>query len=769
MAEGSGRGLFESEERYASVVRAMTEGVILQDADSVILACNEAAERLLGLSADQMMGRTSLDPRWRSIHEDGSPFPGETHPVPVTLRTGQPQRSVVMGVHKPDGSLTWLSINSEPLFRAGSATPYAAVCTFFDITQRKLAEDALRASEERYRRILDTTLEGVWMIDLTGTTVFANRRMAEMLGCTVDELVRSTVWDFTPDASRDFVIQQIAARARGESSVHEFQFRRKAGDTVWTSMATSPITLADGSKGALAMVRDITAQREIEHALREKTEHLDIALAAGQMALWEYTIDTGASWASPQMRELVGIAADAPLATPEDYLRTVHPDDRPEIERKMRAYVETGTTEPFRNDFRIVRPDGRMRWVHSSGRAIVTPAGHRRVLGVVVDVTESHALEEQLHQARQLESLGRLAGGVAHDFNNLLTAILASVTFAEMSRIPGLDEELRTIRTAAERGAELTSQLLAFARKQVIELASIDLDDLIERLAGVLQRLLREDVSLQLELARDLWRVRAGRSQVEQVLVNLVVNAGDAMPDGGAIDVITRNVVVEPAHVHAGVPPGEYVTIAVRDHGTGIDATTLPHIFEPFYSTKRTGTGLGLASTYGIVKQLGGHIRVDSALGTGTTFTIYFARDRRPITEPGADRASERHAVHAAATVLLVEDDPLLQRVIARGLRQAGYTVLVARDGEQALDLARDTAAIDVLVTDVVMPKLSGRQLVERFVALHPRTQVLFVSGYTADIIARKGILEPGQNFLAKPYTIDALVGRIEQLLAHRR
>jgi PAS domain S-box-containing protein len=769
MDDRAGRALRESEARYQSVVTAMAEGVVMQDANLAILACNRAAEQLLGLSAAEMMGRTSLDPRWRAIHGDGSPFPGDTHPVSVTLRTGQAQRDVVMGIHKPDGSLTWLSVNSEPLFREGEARPHAVVSTFSDITRRKDIEDALRRSEERYRRILETTLEGVWLIDLEGNTTYGNQRMAEMLGCTPEELATANMWEFIDDSDRDVVVQRLAARARGVGELHDFRFKRKDGTYIWTSMATSPITQLDGTKGALAMVRDVTVARRMEAELRESKERHELALSAGELGTWEWTVGGGKVAASDQVRAILGVPPETPLDNRDVYFSYVHPDDRDGLTAKMRGHVESGSTERFVNDYRIVRPDGQVRWVRSSGRAIRGPAGEPRILGTLSDVTESRALEEQLQQARQLEGIGRLAGGVAHDFNNLLTAILASVAFAESAKVPGIAEDLTTIRTAAERGAELTRQLLAFARKQVIELAPLDLNAILGQLAKLLRRMVGEDVELTFDLGEHLWLLRGDASQIEQVIVNLVVNGREAMPKGGMLRIETRNVLVAPGneHRHPGVAPGEYVSLAVTDAGGGIDKAVVPHIFEPFYTTKRTGTGLGLASCYGIVTQLGGHIRVQSEQGQGSTFTVYLPRDRGQ-PRPAQRAAAPSPASRSTSTILLVEDDDLLRSVIVRGLSEGGYRVLVASDGDQALAVAaKHDGPIHALITDVIMPRMSGGQLAERFASIRPETKILFVSGYTDQIIARQNVVEPGQHFLAKPYTIDTLRQRIDDMIGN--
>ncbi len=645
MHEELHKALRGSEELYRSVFDAITEAVFLQDADAAILAANEAAERLFGLTVDQMTGRTSFDPRWRSIHEDGSPFPGETHPVPVALSTGEPQRDVIMGIHKPDGTLTWLSINCQPLSREGESKPYAVMSTCTDITHRKLAEEALRESEERYRRIIEATLEGVWTVDLKGNTTFANRRMAEIAGCTVEEFAKSNVWDFVDESDRPAVRERMAARARGVGEQHDFRLRRKDGTLVWTSMSASPITFPDGSAGALAMVRDLTEERRMQEELQRS--------------------------------------------------------------------------------------------------------------------------REQLQQAQKLESIGRLAGGVAHDFNNLLTAILASVSFAEHATPDSLEDELGTIRSAAERAAELTRQLLAFARRQVIQVVSLDLKQTVAGLEMMLRRLLGEHIELSLELDPDPWRVRGDPSWVQQIIVNLAVNARDAMPDGGPATISLRNTTLGVSE-HPEVPPGDYVVLSVEDAGSGIDKEALPHIFEPFYTSKEAGTGLGLASVYGVVKQLGGHITVSSESGQGSRFDVYLPRDREHETAAPPPKGLPAAKVERAATLLLVEDDEMLRRLVVQGLVRLGFDVLVAPNAEVAQTIAKEhPGTIHVIVTDVMLPGMSGAMLADVVQTLRPETRVLFVSGYADEWVESDGaLLGSGRSFLPKPYRVDQLAERIDELVA---
>ncbi len=375
-------------------------------------------------------------------------------------------------------------------------------------------------------------------------------------------------------------------------------------------------------------------------------------------------------------------------------------------------------------------------------------------------------LQRDLAQAQKLEAIGRLAGGVAHDFNNVLTAILGSAELLLLDTPPGASqrEEVEIIRDAAVRAQELIRQLLAFSARQVLQPAVIDLNDLIKNVGRMLRRLIGEDLVLVTELAKDLGAVRVDPGQVEQVLVNLAVNARDAMPDGGRLIVRTDNVTATDS---AELPNGRYVVIEVADTGTGMDDATLGRVFEPFFTTKERGkgTGLGLATVYGIVRQSGGQISVTSAPGAGTTFRIHLPRVDAPV-EAARTTAPLAAPVAGTETILVAEDEQIVRALIRKVLEQAGYTVLLGDGGTEALQLAeRHSGPIHLLVTDVVMPGMSGRELARRLLARRPDTKVLFLSGYADDAVERHGVLEPGTAFMQKPFTPGALATRVREVL----
>ena len=390
-----------------------------------------------------------------------------------------------------------------------------------------------------------------------------------------------------------------------------------------------------------------------------------------------------------------------------------------------------------------------------------------------VEMDERRRAEEELLQAQKLESIGRLAGGVAHDLNNLLTVIVGSVELASRRAPPdhAIARHLNQIREASNRAAGLTSQLLAFARRQVIAPQIVSLKDVLEQARGLLHRLIGEDVELSLAVEPDLWPVFLDPNQFHQLLMNLAVNARDAMPRGGHLTFAARNVPAETAAQlgRASVEPRDYVAVTMADSGEGIPAEVLPHVFEPFFTTKAAGkgTGLGLAVSHGIVEQNQGHIWVESVVGRGTTFTVLLPRAAgeaharlvpQPVTLPrGAD------------TILLVEDEPMVRALAVEALREQGYTVLDAGDGEAALaEAERHAGEIDLLLTDVVMPRMSGKALAERLAAVRPSVRVLFTSGHPRDVIADHGVLDASVRFLQKPYTAESLARRVREVLDAR-
>ena len=445
------------------------------------------------------------------------------------------------------------------------------------------------------------------------------------------------------------------------------------------------------------------------------------------------------------------------------------PEDIPALEQHL-ATKEAGyhTTGPWRHR----KKDGTLIEVQTSGHEI-TFAGRRAELVVIDDVTERKRLEEQFRQAQKMEAVGRLAAGVAHDFNNLLTAILGT-TDLMIEDLPADDpdrEGLLDIRGAAERAAVLTRQLLTFSRQQVVSPRMLRLNELITDLVKLLRRLLGEDVTIASALAPDCGAVKADPGQLEQVLVNLAVNARDAMPNGGRLTIETRNVDLDADYPteRVMIPAGRYVMLAVTDNGTGMDAQTNARIFEPFFTTKPVGkgTGLGLATVYGVVQQSGGYIWLYSELGHGTSFKIYLPRVDADGPQP-AEEEQRASALDGSETVLVAEDEEAVRLIIAKALEARGYRVLSARDGSEALELAAGHGGIDLLVTDVVMPDMNGRELSRCLTEARPNLRTLYLSGYTDDAMLHRGVLQEGVAFLQKPFSLGALARKVRDVIEAR-
>jgi two-component system cell cycle sensor histidine kinase/response regulator CckA len=560
-----------------------------------------------------------------------------------------------------------------------------------------------------------------------------------------------------------------------------------------------PVCVVIGEVVARVVSRLREAQEELERRVVERTAQLQAANQAIQSELAERTQIEAALWESelrfrqlaehiheafwlvdphapqvlyisPAYEAIWGRSCGSLYERPLSFLEGVHPADREAVAAFLERQRRGETTD---EEYRVLRPDGSVRWIWDRGAPVTDSAGQvTRVARVTQDITDRKQLEAQFLQVQKLEGIGRLAGGIAHDFNNLLTAIggYADLLWASLAHDPTSRGDLEEIQQAVRRASELTRQVLAFARKQIIEPRVINLNELIADMDKLLRRVIGEDIDLITRPAANLGQVRADAGQIEQVLINLAVNARDAMPEGGKLTIETRNVYLDKAYErgHQSVIEGPYVLLAVSDTGAGMDEEARAHAFEPFFTTKPKGkgTGLGLATCYGIVKQHGGNIWLYSEVGHGTSFKIYLPQ----VEEAAAPAPVSPDAAGVPPgdeVVLLVEDEPAVRLLAARVLREQGYTVLEAGNGQEAMRIveAWAPAAIQLLVTDVVMPQMSGKAVAEQILARYPELKVLFISGYTDGAIVHHGRLDEGVAFLHKPFTPAGLSRKVREVL----
>ena len=532
-----------------------------------------------------------------------------------------------------------------------------------------------------------------------------------------------------------------------------------------TTLLAAASYLAAVAIAGLTLAAAVTHEREAAtETLRHRDEQLRVALDAARMGIWSWSAEDNRLTWDDTLRRLYGLGPDDQIAGYDDFLSRVHPDDRAWVDATVRqALAESGRLD---YEFRIVLPDGRIRWIADQGRVVPRqgdrPAG---MTGACTDITDRRIAEEQLRLAHRMESVGRLAGGVAHEANNQMSVVIGAADFIlkRPDIPPAVRADAEYIRRAAERTAAVTAQLLAYSRQQVLKPQVLDLSDVLRKFQPVLQRTMGEDCAVAIRPGADVGPVKADPGQLEQVLLNLALNARDAMPRGGMLTVET--LAVELTERSASLPhgvairAGSYALLAVTDTGHGMDRSTLAHIFEPFFTTKGVGqgTGLGLATVYGIVKQSDGYVWAYSEPGQGTTFKFYL-----PMTGEPAERATPSDGQPVPATgelVLVVEDEATVRHIAARVLAEAGYRVLEAESGPRALELlSRTRDPLGLVLTDVVMPGMSGPELAAAVARLIPGTPVLFTSGYTDGEIVRRGLLEPGAAFLAKPFSAEALV-----------
>jgi two-component system, cell cycle sensor histidine kinase and response regulator CckA len=535
---------------------------------------------------------------------------------------------------------------------------------------------------------------------------------------------------------------------------------------IWTGAAF----LALQSVAISVLLFNIRQRHKAEVRLRASEDNLEKAQSIAHIGSWDHNLLNGRLWWSPETYRIFGYDEERPVVSLEFFLARVHPEDCAAVLRASSEARQHG--KAYSVEHRILRPDGKERLVQQHAEVITGRDGKAaRLVGTTQDITDLRSLEGQLRHSQKLEAVGRLAGGIAHDFNNLLTAIngYCDLILDDLPAEDPLRSDLFEIRRAGERAATLTRQLLAFSRKQVLEPRVINLNTIVAGMDNMLRRLLGEDIELHTHFEPDLGLVKADPGQLEQVILNLAVNARDAMPNGGKLTIETSNAVLDEdyARKHQSIVPGSYTLLAVSDTGCGMDSETQAHLFEPFFTTKDLGkgTGLGLSMVYGIVKQSGGSIWVYSEPRQGSTFKIYLPT-LQETREADATLEPPEKLADGSETVLVVEDESAVRSFTRMVLQRSGYRVIEASNGEEALSRSRaHRGEIQLLVTDMVMPGMGGRQVAEALERQRPRVRVLYLSGYTENAIAQRGALGSELPFLQKPFTMEALLRKVRQVL----
>jgi PAS domain S-box-containing protein len=741
---------------------------------------NAAGLKATGLSFEAVLGKTH--------REMGLPVEFCDHADAALRRVFETglKASIEFDLPTTDGTRHYEAYAIPELVRDGRIATVITVSR--DITERKRVEDALQEREKLYRLIVETANEGIWLTDLEGKVKFANLKAANLLGYTINEMQGLTVFDFFFQEDQDEAQRRFVKRKEGNTSQAEFRARRKDGSELRILLSCSPIQDKCGEvTGLLGMVIDITKQKcAEEERARLATENeaqrkrLSSIVANVPGIVWEAwwaeeTLSQSLGFVNDYVETLLGYRTEEWLSKPDFWLSVIYEEDREVARVESEKIILNGESGSL--IYRMVAKDGRIIWVETQFAVIKEEGRPLGLRGVTIDITERKQAEaalaqsaEQLRQSQKLESIGQLAGGVAHDFNNMLTAIngYSELTLRRLKEDNPLRHNIEEIKKAGRRSAQLTHQLLAFSRQQILQPQLLSLNQVLGDMSRMLERLIGEDIQLTTILNHKAGQVKVDPGQLSQIIMNLAVNARDAMPQGGKLTFETDNVTLDDEFAlhHVSTIPGEYVMMSVSDTGTGMDAETKRHLFEPFFTTKEVGkgTGLGLATVYGIVKQSGGNIWVYSEEGIGTTFKIYFPRvEEEPQCEE--KKQSAKNLPIGTETILLVEDEDMVRTLTRQILEECGYTVLEAQSGVDALSLYENyDSDIDLLMTDVVMPRMSGRELAERLGALHPQMHIVFISGYTDDAVVRHGVIEAGTNFIQKPFTSHGLAHKVREV-----
>ena len=706
---------------------------------------------------------------WVGFHENGNRYASLEWPLARTVITKEVVRGEEIRIRRGDGTDGFVRMSSAPV-RDADGNVVAAVAIIVDVTDQRRAERAVRSTDERFKFVAKATNDVIWDWDLKTNSLVWNDSVETVFGHKQNKIFPEIQWwyDHLHPDDRERVVGGINAVIGSGGTSWSDNYRYRRSDGTYANVMDRGYVARDSTGAAVRMIgamTDVTERSRSEAAIRFQAQLLNAVQqaviatdAAGVVVFWNSFAERLYGWTAA---EAVGKPIEE--LTPSPFLR----DHAAEIaERGAAGGSWTG-------EFLVQGKSGKAFPALLTTSPVQDEQG--RVLGYVrvsIDLTERRNLEEQFRQSQKMDAVGRLAGGIAHDFNNLLTVIRLNTEII----MEGFDptdprsEDVKQIRSAAERASSLTRQLLAFSRKQILQPRVLDMNSVVSSVEPMLRRLIGEDITIASSCGARGYVV-ADPGQVEQILVNLVVNARDAMPQGGTISIETQNVELDETYTseHAPVVAGRYVMLAVGDTGVGMNRDTREHAFDPFFTTKEAGkgTGLGLATVYGIVKQSGGYVWIYSEPGQGTTLKLYFPEvSSAAAFKTGEYKVMANEQARGSETILLVEDEEAVRGLTSRILEKQGYRVIAAQHGREAMDIAtKEAGHIDLVLTDIVMPGMNGRGLVERLAGIRPRIKSLYMSGYTDDDIVRRGFIEPSKSFLQKPFTSEALLQTVRKVL----
>ncbi len=759
--------LVASDEKFHQLADNITDAFWIRSSDmSEVLYVSPAFEQIWGRSVSELYSNPG---GWIDfLHPDDRKWVGRAFDE---LKGKKTTLEVEYRILRAEGEIRWIRTRAFPVNdNSGRLIRYAGIVT--DITEQKRADEALRESESRLRAIVDTEPECVKLIAADGALLEMNPAGLRMIEADSFDQVKSQNINQLIVKEHRGAFRDLTRRVfQGESGALEFEIDGLLGTRRWMDTHATPLRNASGDITALLGIsRDVTERKLADEALRESEEKYRTILESIEDGYFEVDLAGNFTFFNSSLSETIGYdrhelrGMNNRNYTDEAQAKIVF--------QTFNDVFKTGRTVKGM-DWEITRKDGTRRFVETSiarrDDANGKPIGFR---GLVRDITERKDLEDRFRQSQKMEAIGVLAGGIAHDFNNLLTAIngYSDLVLKQLRPDDPIKGQITEIKNAGDRAASLTSQLLAFSRKQILKPRVHNLNSVITEIEKMLQRIIRENIELKTKLAPELGNIKADPGQIEQVIMNLAVNARDAMPQGGTLLIETENFYIDKDYVseNLAVRPGNFARIAVTDTGEGMDEDTQRRIFDPFFTTKEVGkgTGLGLSTVYGIVKQSGGDIMVYSEPGQGTTFKIYLPCVDEQIQRPKWAGDSEEN-LSGSETVLLVEDEDVVRNLVNEILSSSGYKVLPASTGEAAIELAQMyTESIDLLLTDVIMPKISGTELQKTISEIKPDIKVLFMSGYTDDAISQGGLLNAGAAFIEKPFTPEKLTRKIRELLS---